>query len=418
MADYRVALIGIDTPIGLTIIRELTQHGVKVYGIGRSNRALGVHSRYLYRAYLRPKSSGDLVSLLNKIGAAERVQFLMAVSESDILFIHQQARNLSSLIPLIPSPAAMSKVIDKSSTYKIARGVGLNVPATWEVRDRSDIDHVAAEATYPVVLKWANPSAATATLARLNLPWFKSEYCYNPVELRTALGRYAQSGMYPLVQLFCPGYGLGQMVFMAHGDALLRFQHRRLHEWPPEGGVSTVCESVGLGSHQELFEKSVELLRQIDWEGPAMVEYRYDPDSGRAVFVEVNGRFWGSLPLAYHAGACFAWATYAALGLGVEPQIAPYKEGLRCRYMIPETRRLLTILFRPNAIQNKQLRFDKRRELMSYLFDFLRPCTRYYVFTWRDPWPCFRDCGFVIRKTFDAILNRLKASIQVNPLSR
>jgi predicted ATP-grasp superfamily ATP-dependent carboligase len=418
MADHRVALLGIDTPIGLTIIRELAQHGVKVYGIGRSCQAVGLHSRFLHRAYLRPKCVEDLVSLLNKIGAAERVQFLMTVSESDILFIHQQAQNLSSLIPLVPGPAAMAKVIDKSRTYKIARGVGLEVPATWEVRNTSDIERVIAEATYPVVLKWANPNAVTALLARLNLPWFKSEYCYNPAELRAALGRYAQISTYPMVQSFCPGHGLGQMVLMAHGDALVRFQHHRLHEWPPEGGLSTVCESVGLGSHQELFEKSVELLRQINWEGPAMVEYRYDPDSGRAAFVEVNGRFWGSLPLAYHAGAYFAWTTYAALGLGVEPQIAPYKEGVRCRYMIPETRRLLTILFRPHAIQNKQLRFNKRRELLSYLFDFFYPHTRYYVFTWRDPWPCFRDCGFVIRKTFDAILNRFKRSSRVGPENR
>src|SRR5436309_960377 len=175
MADHRVALLGIDTPIGLTIIRELGQHGVKVYGIARSCQAVGLHSRFLHRAYLRPKSIEDLVSLLNKIGTAEQVPFLMAVSEPDILFIHQQAHNFSSLTPLVPGPAAMSKVIDKSSAYEIARAVGLEVPATWEVRNMSDIERVVVEATYPVVLKWANPNAVTALLARLNLPWFKSE---------------------------------------------------------------------------------------------------------------------------------------------------------------------------------------------------------------------------------------------------
>jgi hypothetical protein len=36
-----------------------------------------------------------------------------------------------------------------------------------------------------------------------------------------------------------PATGLGQFVLMKDGQALYRFQHRRLHEWPPDGGTST-----------------------------------------------------------------------------------------------------------------------------------------------------------------------------------
>ena len=36
-----------------------------------------------------------------------------------------------------------------------------------------------------------------------------------------------------------------------------------------------------------------------------MVEYRHDPLSGQYWLMEVNGRFWGSLPLATAAGADF-----------------------------------------------------------------------------------------------------------------
>ena len=98
----------------------------------------------------------------------------------------------------------------------------------------------------------------------------------------------------PLVQSFCPGHGLGHMIFMHGGEALIRFQHRRISEWPPEGGSSTICESLPLTENADLLQKSVELLRAIGWEGAAMVEYRFEPRTGRAMLMEVNGRFWAA----------------------------------------------------------------------------------------------------------------------------
>ena len=106
------------------------------------------------------------------------------------------------------------------------------------------------------------------------------------------------------------------MIFLDRGEVLLRLRHRRISKWPPEGGTSTVCESLPLSLNAELFAKSEALLRLIGWEGAAMVEYRLDPRTGRAALMEINGRFWCSLPLAYHSGVPFAWYTDAVLGLG------------------------------------------------------------------------------------------------------
>lgn len=35
--------------------------------------------------------------------------------------------------------------------------------------------------------------------------------------------------------------------------------------------------------------------------------------------MQINGRFWGSLPLAYHSNAPFGRYTYQVLGLGQVP---------------------------------------------------------------------------------------------------
>lgn len=92
-------------------------------------------------------------------------------------------------------------------------------------------------------------------------------------------------------------------------------------------------------------QQSIALLQALEWEGIAMVEYRHDPATGESALMEVNGRFWGSLPLAYHAGAEFSFLCYQLIGNNEAVANTTYRSGIRCRYMVPESRRLVRILF-------------------------------------------------------------------------
>ncbi|MGH6841488.1 MAG: hypothetical protein ACREDV_05260 [Methylocella sp.] len=46
-------------------------------------------------------------------------------------------------------------------------------------------------------------------------------------------------------------------------------------------------------------------LKALEWQGVAMMEYRWDEPSGAFHFMEMNGRFWESLHLALRAGVDF-----------------------------------------------------------------------------------------------------------------
>ncbi len=360
---------------------------------------------------MAPKLTESGECRINSLACEHDARLVMAISEPDILLLNRHAASLAGVKLLVPDAKRMARVLDKRTTYEIAAKVGIEMPQTWQVASPGEIDTtVASIAAFPVVLKWPDPGSAVDILARHGLRLLKCEYAHERSELRRILQRYIPAGIFPLIQEFCPGYGLGQMLLMHDGQAKLRFQHRRLHEWPPEGGFSTVCESLPLSAHAELFERSTELLRQLDWHGPAMVEYRFDPATGRARLMEVNGRFWGSLPLAYHSGAYFAWMTYLTLGVGGEAPVAPYRSGIRCRFMVPETRRLLTILFRPERIQDRTLKFDKAGEVFSYLFDFLRPRTRYYVFEFRDPLPLAADLWSMLTRTITSRRRKVRVA--------
>ena len=78
-----------------------------------------------------------------------------------------------------------------------------------------------------------------------------------------------------------------------------------------------------------------------------MVEYRYDAARKRYWLMEVNGRYWGSLPLTRHCDTLFAWEAYrrSVLGQVVDAPVGR-QDIIQARYMIPETKRLMRLLIR------------------------------------------------------------------------
>lgn len=383
-----VILLGADSQIGLAVIRDLGRSGVPVHAIGRTAAAPGLHSRYVRTAHVHGGRDQALVDLLNRLADEHHARFLMTVSERDISFLHEVAPRLTAVTPLIPSPDSMALVLDKARVCAIAERLGIGVPRTIEVDSTGSLASDGDWLRFPVVLKWSSPPEILPLLRRHGIAFHKAEYCHDRSELEAALRRYQRLGRYPLVQEYCPGHGLGQMFYMHKGEAVFRFQHRRLHEWPPEGGYSTLCESLPVDENARLMALSETLLREIGWEGQAMVEYRFDPGSGRATLMEINGRFWGSMPLAWHAGARFPWLLYNLMGRGIEmPEAAVYRSGVRCKFLLPDFKRLWRILFHPELIQDRRLRFDRTSEIAGFMCFLIDPRSRYYVFAWTDPMP-------------------------------
>jgi predicted ATP-grasp superfamily ATP-dependent carboligase len=403
-------ILGIDTPIGLAIIRDLGARGVKVHGIAREARAIGLASRFLAKGYIRVPGEEALIQQLEVLGDKLGEACLYAISESDIALLNRHRPRLTAYKLMFADARRMELVLRKDHTYAAAEKIGIRVPRTGQVRSMEEAADLCASLRFPVVLKWSNPNDVARTLAAAGLSLHKAHYCYSADELLDYLRPYEAVKAYPLIQEYCAGYGLGQIVLMHAGQAYYAFQHKRVHEWPPEGGFSSLCESVPLAHHQSLMEKSIALLRALEWEGVAMVEYRHDPATGESALMEINGRFWGSLPLACHAGASFPWFSYQLFGMGRPVAQEGYRSGIRCRFMIPETKRLMRLMFRQKDIADRHLKFKRIPELAGYLFDFLRPGTCYYVFALSDPRPFLRDMLQTIRQVMPARLRTMRIS--------
>ena len=184
-----------------------------------------------------------------------------------------------------------------------------------------------------------------------------------------------------MIQEFAAGEGIGVEVLMRGGEPRLIFQHRRLREKPHTGGISVLCESMPLS--EGLVADSVRLLKDMNWDGVAMVEFRRDPATGIAKLLEVNGRFWGSLPLALHAGADFPAALLHSHlrpkdAQSEHPSEPQYRVGVRCRSLAHDTAALVNILrtgAQPRLVA-----------LYRYLAAF-HPSVGAYIWAWDDPLP-------------------------------
>lgn len=117
-----------------------------------------------------------------------------------------------------------------------------------------------------------------------------------------------------------------------------------------------------------------------------MVEYRFDQKTGTYWLMEINGRFWGSLPLAWHCGAHFAWETYRRRALCHNDPAPLPRSNRKARYVFPDVKHLVAIIRDESLAIAGRIKFAVR-----FLLDFLDPRVRYYVWSSSDPLPLLGD---------------------------
>jgi len=373
-----VLLINANDNIALGMSRGLSRAGVEVAGVCWPGGGVGRYTRHLDQRYeipgleeLRPEL---LLRLLEKSGA----RVVMAAGEHVLTHLNQMRDDVPHGVRfLFPPQPILSRALDKARTLETAARMGIDVPRGVEVAAGRAWDAGLDGLTYPVVLKMAFP---------VNLPRgldYKYRYADDAGELGKLLADLAPHRARCLVQEFVPGHGRGVELCLWQGRVAAAFQHRRLHELPPGGGISIYCRAEPL--EQDLLEQAVALLRAMEWQGVAMVEFRCDPASGRRVLMEVNGRFWGSIHLALAAGVNFPHALFDTWGRGHGLEPAPYDTEAHAQML-----GLHLVWLRKASITRRDLppgHFPSRARALGEFLGSFGPKVKFYLEDRRDPWP-------------------------------
>lgn len=395
-ASMGVFLTDGDQRATLAVARALGQAGVEVTVGHTAPTSLAASSRYCTRAAVYPSPWTDPAGFQEFLLREMRTgRYRLLLPMTDVTA--QLAAALAERLPrgvTLPLPAAdvVHRAQDKREVLRVARSLGIATPATWMLDEDENIEEVAQQVRYPVVIK-----PAFSRFLR-NGQWVTGpvEFAHDAGEL---LERYRASAARiprPLVQERIEGDGCGVFLLLWHGERKAAFCHRRLREKPPWGGVSVLRESVAPDA--ELVEQSFRLLEALGWHGPAMVEFKRDTRDARARLMEINGRFWGSLQLAIDAGLDFPRLLWR-LACGEEaPAQFDYRAGVQSRWLLGDLDHLLLVLRHPRAANGMSTAERSRWRACAQFLKFYRRNMYYEVERLSDLRPAWFELRSWVRQ--------------------
>lgn len=325
-----------------------------------------------------------MAGMLAHVARAEDVRWVVPTSDSALQIVCAAYQELSQFCAIgAPPPPIVQRVLDKAITLDIAMQVGVPVPTSVTIERAAELETALATMRFPVIAKPADKS-------RKSTHPFKTRTFANADELRAVFATQTRFGEGLLFQSYHRGQGVGIELLMSGGEVLTSFQHRRLSENPPSGGVAVVAISEPVDP--KLLDYSTRLLRALEWDGVAMVEFRHDAATGETALMEVNGRFWGSLPLNAAAGVDFPlYAWQLSQGIAPAPP-SSYPIGLRVRWTAGALERAGHVF--AEAPEDRISMHDAMHQLLA---DFA-PGTKSAMWSWSDPIPAMQEVAHVLSR--------------------
>jgi protein-tyrosine-phosphatase/predicted ATP-grasp superfamily ATP-dependent carboligase len=305
------------------------------------------------------------------------------------------------VLPILPSDAALGYTLSKFRSTEMALSLDITCPATLFISDGEtprawDGDFSALR--FPIIIKTDN--------------YFTQEGFYEPgrrflaanaTQAHHILQRLQGLSTRVIAQEMIPGTGTGAFFLRFNGKTHLRFAHRRLHEVPYSGGPSSFRESC----HDDaLLRPGEAILNAIGYEGVAMVEFRRGASDGKPYFLEINGRLWGSLALALHAGVDFPRALIECYQHGRPlTRGSEYVSGIKCRNIFPgELSHLLSILVARPAPGDEPP--SRLWAITTFLASSFNLRIRHDYFWWTDPLPGLAQAARTMIWGADRMLTR------------
>jgi len=92
----------------------------------------------------------------------------------------------------------------------------------------------------------------------------------------------------------------GAFFLCKKGRVYRAYTHDRLRTFPRDGGVTVYSQS---GFNQDIVDIGADVLKALNWDGLAMIEFMKDAYSGEWKIIEINPRIWGSVLLSSFSGA-------------------------------------------------------------------------------------------------------------------
>jgi len=374
----------------LAVVRSLARGPYQVDVAAHLERPITGRSRHVRNVLTYPDPMTDESAFVAWLGGiAAKYRLVIPVTERSVLPIARSRAKFDPSRLALPPDTALAVALDKTRTFGLAASLGVPAPAGIHITTPEELEEATPGLSFPVVIKPSRSIAATAD----RMVALTVGYAFDMEELLSA-ARHALAFGSVLLQEYFRGEGVGIELIADHGEIRYAFQHRRLHEVPLTGGGSSLRESVEI--EPALLHAASQLMRALQWHGVAMVEFKRNRETGEFRLMEINGRFWGSLPLAVSAGADFPRMLAELLIDGKVRQRPPARLAVRSCKISSDLEWYEQVL-RKEA-DRRLVTYPSMSSLAADACALLSPRTRFDVQKWSDPWPGIVDLAALLRR--------------------
>jgi len=365
---------------GIGIVRSLAQTGIKVYAFDTKGKyEIGKTRLATCGICPNPVSEGPalilfLTRLAQKVG---QKAVLYAGSDDFVQFISKNRFVLSHYYRfLLPKHTLVEAVLDKRLTYELALKSNVPCPKTFAINNEEQFEEIIDQVTFPCILK---PVYSSHFRTNIDHRLYKKAIVVEePSKLREEYLFYRPFGEL-MIQEVIPGnedciYSV-KTFFDEKMNLVGLWMNQKLHQFPPHFGSTALALSI---RDEEVIQLATTFLKDIEFKGLAIAEFKRDPRDGKLKFIEINSRIGLTQALSIACGVNLAHLYYLSLTGQNPTPVTQQKEGVKWVYFVRDF-----LSFRQKHKKGEMKFFEWIKSLSGKKVEAL--------FAWNDPLPFVRS---------------------------
>ncbi|MBT4310626.1 MAG: carboxylate--amine ligase [Anaerolineae bacterium] len=380
-----VIVVALDSLNGIQAAHIFARHNIPIIAIAKDSKHYGCYTRVCEKIIFTDTGSEKFIKVLETLGPKlEQKAVLVPCTDMNVLLISRNRRKLEKWYHVVlPNPDVLEMLMNKVEFYNYAQKNGIPIPTTFFLNSKADVEHAIKKLIFPCVLK--PPMSSVPEWERNSK--LKAYKISSPAELIKIYERFKGDVKNLIVQDWIEGTDVNlyscNCYFNAQSEPIVTFVARKLRQWPPVTGESSLGEEC---RDDVVLEETVSLFQSAGLSGLGYVEIKRDTRTGKYFIIEPNiGRPTGRSSIAEAGGVELLYTMYCdTVGL-------PLPESLEQKYGNVKWIHLR------RDLQSAFYHWWNGNLTLKGWWRSLRGRKAEALFSWTDPGPFFADFMRAIR---------------------
>lgn len=304
--------------VGYTILRTLSEKGLKVWAADTSKKNICSMSKFCTGSFIYPDPFTEeeaFIRVLKENVAELQPRVLMPTHDESVVIMRHREEFPKELIIPYESEEMLLNLANKAWATRKAEEAGCPIPKVYK-----SVDEVES---YPVVFKTVIGNSAKGVY----FPKSKEELL---ALMQEQHGNVFSNDSEMLLQEWIGGTDYS--VDCVRWDGFWKSSVYHALVTKTDGGGTTTQREIVAAPELEKYAKL--LLDAVNFHGVCGLDFRYDPESGKAAFIEVNARFTGGLATPVAAGFNIPWAVYKLATEGCYDEPCDARVGTKTKWIL------------------------------------------------------------------------------------